>query len=94
MGLEQIILSPARWFGILTLASLKELGRFSLFICRALARSFRWPFPYAKSISQAYLIGVNSIFVILLIGLFTGMALGLQGYYALSKLERPNRLLR
>jgi len=80
-----MLLSPARLTGAVTLTGLKELGRFWLFVYQALARSFHWPFPYRKSITQAYLMGVNSVFVILLIGLFTGMALGLQGYYALSK---------
>jgi len=80
-----MLLSPARLTGEATLASLEKLGRFGLFIYKALARSFYWPFPFSKSITQAYLMGVNSVFVILLIGLFTGMALGLQGYYALSK---------
>ena len=32
-----------------------------------------------------YVIGVKSLFVILLVGLFTGMVLGFQGYYTLVK---------
>ena len=34
---------------------------------------------------QVYVIGAKSFWLILLIGLFTGMVLGLQGYYALVK---------
>ena len=34
---------------------------------------------------QIYFIGVKSVSVIMLIGLFTGMVLGLQGYYTLIK---------
>lgn len=38
-----------------------------------------------RTLDQIYFVGVKSIFVVCLIGLFTGMVLGLQGYYALSK---------
>ena len=38
-----------------------------------------------RTIRQMYFIGVQSLFVILLIGLFCGMVLGLQGYYTLVK---------
>jgi len=38
-----------------------------------------------KTFRQIYVIGYQSLFLILLIGLFTGMVLGLQGYYLLIK---------
>ena len=38
-----------------------------------------------KIFRQVYIIGYQSFFLILLIGLFTGMVLGLQGYYLLIK---------
>ena len=46
-----------------------------IFNRRMLSRTYR----------QVYVIGAKSLFLIALIGIFTGMVLGLQGYYALSK---------
>ena len=40
---------------------------------------------WRRSVQQIYLIGHKSLFLILLIGLFCGMVLGLQGYYTLVK---------
>jgi phospholipid/cholesterol/gamma-HCH transport system permease protein len=39
----------------------------------------------AKVLRQIRFIGAGSLFLIALIGLFTGMVLGLQGYYSLTK---------
>jgi phospholipid/cholesterol/gamma-HCH transport system permease protein len=41
------------------------------------------PIQAAKIIDHTWFIGAKSIFVIVLTGLFTGMVLGLQGYYSL-----------
>lgn len=38
---------------------------------------------WQRSLQQVYLIGSKSLFLILLIGIFCGMVLGLQGYYTL-----------
>ncbi|MBQ7457344.1 MAG: ABC transporter permease [Desulfovibrio sp.] len=38
-----------------------------------------------RTVAQIYAIGCQSIFVIMLIGFFCGMVLGLQGYYTLVK---------
>ncbi|MDR2727139.1 MAG: ABC transporter permease [Deltaproteobacteria bacterium] len=40
---------------------------------------------HGKIFRQLYVIGYQSFFLIVLIGLFTGMVLGLQGYYLLIK---------
>ncbi|MDD6181768.1 MAG: ABC transporter permease [Desulfovibrionaceae bacterium] len=40
---------------------------------------------WRRSLQQIYLIGHKSLFLILLIGIFCGMVLGLQGYYTLVK---------
>lgn len=63
---------------------LNRLGDMTLF----LAESFR-QIPYSrrligKVVQQVYVIGAKSMFVILLIGLFTGLVLGLQAFYAMS----------
>ena len=46
---------------------------------------FSVPLQIAKTIHQVYFIGMKSVFVICLTGAFTGMVLGLQGYYTLVK---------
>lgn len=56
------------------------LGSLFLFFCRGLGHMFTLPLQVAKTVQQVYFIGVKSVAVIALIGLFTGMVLGLQGY--------------
>src|SRR3989442_15527849 len=43
------------------------------------------PFRFMQVLKQIHFIGVKSLFVIVLTGSFTGMVLGLQGYYSLRK---------
>lgn len=62
----------------------KDLGAATIFLCLALIRIFS-PKQPAKIVQQIYYIGAASTGIILLVGLFTGMVLGLQSYYALVK---------
>ncbi len=80
-----MLTSPLTGLGRYTLRFVAELGGVFLFFCHGLALAFRPPFQWSKIVSQVFFIGVKSIFVICLIGLFTGMVLGLQGYYTLVK---------
>src|SRR2546425_7271612 len=43
------------------------------------------PFRFMQVLKQIHFIGVKSLLVIVLTGSFTGMVLGLQGYYSLRK---------
>ncbi len=61
------------------------LGEQFLFYLEALRQIFIANKLFGKTIRQIYVIGYQSLFLILLIGLFTGMVLGLQGYYLLIK---------
>lgn len=54
------------------------LASFSLF-------AFQPPFKLRSVIKEMYFIGVHSLFVIILTASFTGMVLGLQGYYTLRQ---------
>ena len=54
------------------------LGKSLLFLPR---RPYRWRYFFR----QLEFIGVNSLFIVMLTGLFTGMVLALQGYYGLRK---------
>lgn len=71
--------------GSLVLEFIRELGSIFIFFLRGLIFSFFPPFDIHKIFQQIYFIGFKSIFVISLVGLFTGMVLGLQGYYTLVK---------
>ncbi len=62
-----------------------ELGAVAIFFVHGLALIFSLPIQIRKIIQQIYFIGVKSVLIISLIGLFTGMVLGLQGYYSLVK---------
>ena len=55
-----------------------------IFLYQGVLRSITSP-QWRKIVQQVYFIGAKSFFVIVLIGLFTGMVLGLQGYYTLVK---------
>ena len=64
---------------------LSEMGALTLFMLHGLSRMFSSTSQIPKVFRQIYVIGAGSLFLIVLIALFTGMALGLQGYYALSR---------
>ena len=67
------------------LAILQEMGRVGVFFVRGLFHIFTLPLQFAKLFHQIYFIGAKSLLVICLTGAFTGMVLGLQGYYTLVK---------
>lgn len=80
-----ILLSPFAALGRAVLSFVAELGGLFIFLTKGLYR-IAVPSPsWRKIVQQVYFIGVKSVFVIVLIGLFTGMVLGLQGYYTLVK---------
>ncbi len=62
----------------------EELGSMALFLFEALCLIFADKGQFNKTVRQIYFIGVQSISVIALIALFTGMVMGMQLYYALS----------
>jgi phospholipid/cholesterol/gamma-HCH transport system permease protein len=71
--------------GALTLSLIRELGRMLNFLLFALYMIVRSPGKPIHIFKQLYFIGVKSVFVIVLTAAFTGMVLGLQGYYTLAK---------
>ncbi len=68
-----------------TIFLIQELGRMALFFLKGFFFIFSLPLQFSKIIQQVYFIGMKSIFVICLTAAFTGMVLGLQGYYTLVK---------
>ena len=85
MSFSSIIKIPATYLGRLALTHLAEMGRFFIFLLRGFSHLFVLPLQVPKIMEQVYFIGMKSLFVICLTGVFTGMVLGLQGYYTLVK---------
>ena len=75
----------AEKLGSLTLSLLQEMGRMLNFILYAFYRILRSPVKPVHILKQIHFIGARSFFVIFLTAAFTGMVLGLQGYYTLAK---------
>lgn len=70
--------------GHTTLSGFAKLGRAHLFLLQALVCSFEVVRRFGLLVRQMYMVGVLSILLISLSGLFVGMVLGLQGYNVLS----------
>ena len=71
--------------GAFTLDRVGELGRMGVFFFQMIRGILRPPGKFRFVVKQIYFIGTKSFFVIGFTGAFTGMVLGLQGYYTLSK---------
>jgi phospholipid/cholesterol/gamma-HCH transport system permease protein len=71
--------------GAKTLHLLARTGRMGLFLFRTLGFSLTPPLKFARLLRRIHFVGFQSIVVVLLTGMFTGMVLSLQGFYALSR---------
>ena len=71
--------------GAYILEDVSALGRFVLFLLSALAEGVMPPYKLRLILRQIRTIGAESFFLIGLIGVFTGMVLGLQGEFTLRK---------
>lgn len=79
------ITAPVIGLGSVTIRFLSELGAVFLFMLDGLRCIALGTKQAVKIFRQTYIIGARSMFLIALIGGFTGMVLGLQGYYTLIK---------
>jgi len=75
--------SPFSAVGRHTIRITREIGSMAIFFVSAFLHIFSPPLQFFKTVQQIYFIGWKSIVVICLTGAFTGMVLGLQGYYTL-----------
>ena len=71
--------------GATTIYCLQDMGRMGLFLLQSFAGIFSHPFRFRETMRQVKEIGSSSLGLIAFTGGFTGMVLGLQGYYTLSK---------
>ncbi|PCJ86975.1 MAG: ABC transporter permease [Thiotrichaceae bacterium] len=77
------MLNKFQYLGAVTLHSFQRLGRGSLFlldVIMASASLFSRPMLLVK---QLYAVGVQTLIIIVVAGLFVGMVMALQSYYAL-----------
>jgi phospholipid/cholesterol/gamma-HCH transport system permease protein len=85
MALLSVIAYPFNGLGKIGIFLIQEMGRTGYFFFMGFIHIFTPPLQISKTVQQIYFIGMKSILVICLTGAFTGMVLGLQGYYTLSK---------
>lgn len=78
--------------GRFTIQNTAGMGRTFLFLLSALAWAFRPPARFRLIVHHIRTIGVDSLSVVILSGVFTGMVMGLQGYYSLRKFNAENFL--
>jgi phospholipid/cholesterol/gamma-HCH transport system permease protein len=74
-----------RKLGAVSLLGIRRIGRMGLFLAKALVYASTPPMKFSQVIRQLHFIGLQSTLVIFLTGAFTGMVLGLQGYYTLNR---------
>lgn len=63
----------------------EQAGIMGIFLFSCLAKALTPPYPIYSIVRQVHFIGARSVFIILVAGGFTGMVLGLQGYYTLQR---------
>ncbi len=80
-----LLLSFCAKIGRETIRILALMGSIFSFFLISLKQIFLTRHLFEKCREQLFLIGSKSFFLILLIGVFCGMVLGLQGYYTLVK---------
>ncbi len=74
-----------RRLGAASLFGLGRLGRMGTFLLKAVFYSLTPPLKFYRLLKQIWFVGFQSSLVILLTGAFTGMVLGLQGFYTLTR---------
>ncbi len=78
-------MDPISQIGAFTLGRIHRMGVMGLFLFKAFLYSFIPPIKIRRIIKQIHFIGLQSTLVIFLTGSFSGMVLGFQGYYSLSR---------
>lgn len=74
-----------RQLGAVSLQQTRRMGVMGLFLFKTVIYSFSPPLKFVRVLRQIRFIGFQSLVVILLTGGFSGMVLGFQGYYSLSR---------
>jgi phospholipid/cholesterol/gamma-HCH transport system permease protein len=80
-----LVLNISKLFGEKVLDTVNGLGKIFIFFIKGIFLFFKWPVQFSKLLNQIFFIGLKSVLIVCLTALFTGMVLGLQGYYTLIK---------
>lgn len=79
------VLRLAEATGARTIGAIRGMGKMTVFLCVSLASGVIPSVSVRRVVKEMHFIGVKSLFIIVLTGLFSGMVLGLQGFYTLGK---------
>ena len=74
-----------RSLGRAGLYGVRRTGLMGIFLVKTIFYTLVPPFKFYRFLERIRFIGLQSMLVIFLTGAFTGMVLGLQGYYTLSR---------
>ncbi|MGD8386422.1 MAG: MlaE family lipid ABC transporter permease subunit [Desulfobacteraceae bacterium] len=80
-----IVTNAIRRLGATGLTVVRRAGLMGIFLGETLFFCFAPPIKVFRLLKQIHFIGLQSLLVIFLTGSFTGMVLGLQGYYTLNR---------
>ena len=72
--------------------ALRAMGRAAIMLYHALVGRPQWRKHFPLLVQQLYVVGVQSVLIILVSGLFIGMVLGLQGYNVLVEFGAESSL--
>lgn len=78
-----VLVDKIQYIGAATLASFRRLGRASVFLLEVIASCTGLVLKPMLLIRQMYSVGVQTLIIIVVAGLFVGMVMALQSYYAL-----------
>ncbi len=87
-----MLIKRIQLLGRIGLAFLGDIGRATLILYHALVGKPDWVHGFGRLIQQLYSVGVLSLVIIILSGLFIGMVLALQGYTILVKFGAEHAL--
>jgi phospholipid/cholesterol/gamma-HCH transport system permease protein len=85
-------LKAVRALGATVLNGIERLGRGTLFLYEVVSNSWLLLPRFYLIVQQVYAVGVLTLLIILVSGLFVGMVLGLQGYNTLVKFGAADSL--
>ena len=68
-----------------TLNRVQILGQSGIFLIVSFFQAFTRPFRFSRLVKEIEFIGSKSFLIVFVTALFTGMVLGIQGYYSLSQ---------
>jgi phospholipid/cholesterol/gamma-HCH transport system permease protein len=80
-----VVLAFVDAIGYMTLSMCDKVGRFVVFLVKALQTLFTTKLKYHKTFVQMRRIGVDSLTIAVLTGTFTGMVLALQSYIGFQR---------